>query len=106
VIGALVLAGYLLMWLITAGMITRVATKDFGDADPIDRFMCAGLGMITGLFWPLAFPIMLIRWIADMESPAERRERRAIEKDRRVQELQFKIRRLERELGIGQERAS
>lgn len=88
---------YFAMWMISGAVATRKMADDFGD--DVD-FMTAAVGAGVGLLWPLMIFPFAIKWLATRETPAERRDRLAVERDTRVRAQARKIALLEREAGL------
>ena len=94
---------YAVGWLACAVVVARHMLRDTyaGPPDAEETVLLGTLALLAGVVWPLALPIALVVYLARRESPGERRERRAVERDAVVRERDRRIAALERELGIG-----
>ncbi len=89
----IVVACYTVATVLCGRVIFAVMRAEFMTLDNrLEPVMIAVLGMLIGLFWPLALPTALIMW-HPKKTPAELREQ-IDARDQRIAEL-------ERELGIG-----
>jgi len=93
VIGWLILGGYLSAALYAARLAQAHLNESFGGTndDATDRFMTAFMGLVGGMMWPLAIPILFV-----MKHP----KKTAKDYEREAAEREAHIRDLERELGI------
>lgn len=90
-ITAVIVGVYVIGWFFAARIAATMLENDEPSTGPLDRFMAAAVACIGALFWPLAFPILLVMKTRS-KTPAELRAL-LTERDNRIAEL-------ENELGI------
>lgn len=94
--GWLILAGYLLGWLLAARAVMTFAANDktMIPETPMDSALLTILACLIAMFWPLFLPALLV-------AKTRRRSPRELKRD--LAERDRRIAKLERELGIGKE---